>query len=268
MKKVLLSGVAALALVGATGAFAADLPSRKAPAPVFVPPAFTWTGFYVGVNAGFNWGDNGSTYIGNAGLLTALGTAGIPASFSGNSDGFTGGVQAGYNYQFGQIVVGVEADINYIDGKKSVSAINFGTFPTFGTAVVSANASSGIEYLGTVRARLGFAADRFLVYVTGGLAYGEVTNSGGIGVTGGPLNGAFWAGSKSDLRVGYALGGGAEYAFTNNVIFGVEAIYYDLGDNTATIGGTNALTTATNLFAIQRVETSGVMARARLNYKF
>lgn len=269
MKKVLLSSVAALTLIGATAAFAADLPRRSAPlAPAFIPPAFTWTGFYVGANAGYNFSENKANYIGNPGLLTAFGAAGIPTGFSSDSDGFTGGLQAGYNYQFGQVVVGLEADINYIDGKKSSVQSVGGILPVFGNSVVSTSSSSGLEYLGTVRARLGFAADRFLVYVTGGVAYGDLSNSGSIGITGGPLNGAFWAGSKSDIRVGYTVGGGVEYAVTNNIILGAEALYYDLGDNSTTVGPLNAVAANSGVFAIQRVETDGFIARVRASYKF
>src|SRR5882757_3719373 len=117
MKKFLLASTALAMLSGIGVASAADLPSRKGPpmAPVYIPPAFTWTGFYVGVNAGYAWADNNN----NNNLYTPY----IGYSSGGNSGGFIGGAQAGYNYQFGLgsgVVIGAEADIQYVDlGKKN-----------------------------------------------------------------------------------------------------------------------------------------------------
>src|SRR3954470_8439400 len=98
MKKILLSSVALLSLTA--GAFAADLPSRRAPAPMIAAvPLFTWTGFYVGVNAGYGWNNNDHTVVTPAGTVLAV---------TGQDDGgFVGGAQVGYNYQFGSFVVGV-----------------------------------------------------------------------------------------------------------------------------------------------------------------
>src|SRR6478609_10839090 len=100
MKKYLLASVAALGIVAAGAASAADLPSRKGPiaAPVYVP-VFTWTGFYVGANAGYGWGNTSTNNLGQVGDL----------------DGFIGGGQVGYNYQIGQFVLGAEADFQGAD---------------------------------------------------------------------------------------------------------------------------------------------------------
>src|SRR3978361_1619505 len=108
MKKLLLSSVALLGLTA--GAFAADLPSRRvAPAPYVAVPVFTWTGFYVGVNAGYGFSDNDR----NNGSYYGAGT-----TYYGNDssrDGFVGGGQIGYNYQIGNFVIGIEADAQYAD---------------------------------------------------------------------------------------------------------------------------------------------------------
>jgi len=216
MKKYLLSGVAALGLLAAGAASAADLPSRKGPvvAPVYVP-AFTWTGFYVGANAGYGFGNVNANGFANVGDL----------------DGFVGGGQIGYNYQIGQFVVGAEADFQGADlsSGSNLGAVNIKT-----------------EWYGSVRARAGFAFDRFLVYATGGWAYGNVNTSVP----------ALAFSSDRTHTGGWTVGGGVEYAFTNNLIGGVEYIYTDLGEKSITgVPGT-------------KVGTDFSVVRARLSYKF
>src|SRR3954470_6745756 len=116
MKKILLSSVALLGLVSA--ASAADLPSRRpAPAPfIAAVPIFTWTGFYVGAQVGYAWGDNNNDIPGGA--FVARGGVLVPfdGGFGGDNDGFLAGVHAGYNYQFGAFVAGVEGDIEGVFG--------------------------------------------------------------------------------------------------------------------------------------------------------
>jgi outer membrane immunogenic protein len=261
MKKILLAGVAAVTLMGAGAASAADLPRRSQPAaPMAYAPMFTWTGFYVGVNAGYNWSDSASKVrFSNGGL--PLASAGLlPGSFDVGGDGFTGGVQGGYNYQIGQFVVGLEADINYVDSKKSQSYV----LPAIGVVGVS-TAQGELEYLGTVRGRLGFAYDRALIYATGGLAYGSVKGSSAFSV---PALAATWNGAKSDTRTGFAVGGGLEYAFTNNLTGKLEYLYYDLGKKNYTVAASNGAAAGTGAFYNLSQETKGSIVRAGLNYKF
>ena len=215
MKKYLLASVAALGLVAAGAASAADLPSRKGPvvAPVYVP-AFTWTGFYVGANAGYGWGNVNANGFANVGDL----------------DGFVGGGQVGYNYQMGQFVVGLEADLQAAD----LSSGN-----NLGLVRVKT------DYFGTVRARVGVAFDRFMPYITGGWAYGNVkTSIPAVGFS-----------SDRSHTGGYAVGAGLEYAVTNNIIAGVEYLYVDLGEKNILGAGT-------------KVGTDFSVVRARLSYKF
>jgi outer membrane immunogenic protein len=133
---------------------AADMPGRRATKPVYnqVPPAFTWTGFYLGANAGTVWGDF------NKG-----------GKFINPKTGFTGGLTGGYNYQFGQYVAGVEADYNY-SGLSGVGA----------TAALPAPVKGSLTRYGTARARLGMSFDRALVYATGGYAFGFSSMHNGI----------------------------------------------------------------------------------------
>jgi outer membrane immunogenic protein len=237
LRKFLLSS----ALIGlSSAAFAADLPARVAPAPYLAAPMFTWTGFYVGLNAGAGWNNSDRGYSEFGFTPNTFGS--LP---SNNDAGFTGGAQAGYNMQFGSFVAGVEGDINYIDRG------NGGSFVISPTATESYNLSIGNSnnWFGTVRGRLGFAFDRFLVFGTGGLAFG-----GKVGGAGGtysattttvdntdPLNPvttttttttALTGSGNSKNNVGWALGGGVEYAFSNAWSVKLEYLHVDLGDKT------------------------------------
>ncbi len=207
MKKFLLA-----ALLGgvATSAFAADLPTRKAPpAPMpYLAPAFSWTGFYLGVNGGY-------------GLNSGGGDFGSP------DGGFVGGT-AGYNYQMGQLVLGVEGDWDWAslthDGVNAV-----GPYKT------------NIDDLVTVRGRLGYAIDRTLLYVTGGYAGADTElNFPGIG-------------SESQWRSGGVIGGGVEYAFTNNITAKAEYLFAPM-ENTTLLGEKSNLDLS--------------LFRVGLNYKF
>jgi outer membrane immunogenic protein len=254
----LLAGAVAV-LLSTAAAFAADLPARTAPPPVVpVAPVFTWTGFYVGVNAGYGWSaSKNATYTGTDNYLALA--PGVPGAVGVSNDGFIGGAQAGYNYQIGAFVIGAEADIQYSDLKS--------------TGVVAADLATSsvkrdLNWFGTVRARAGYAVDRLLVYGTGGLIYGETKLDNTI--TGnGIANGTFWTGSKSDTAVGWTVGAGAEYAITNNFTAKVEYLYYDLG--TTRVDALPDGTTAAALPGVAgslKADNRGNIIRAGLNYKF
>ncbi len=265
MNKYLVSGAAALAGVMAAGAaFAADLPARRGPvaAPIVYAPAFTWTGFYVGLNAGYSFSRNDAVTLGSAGFL-ALPAGTRPASLRTGKDGFTGGAQIGYNWQMGAAVFGIEADINYLDNKRATGFVGLPT-GIVGVGTLTTSAGSDMTYLGTVRGRLGFAADRALFYVTGGLAYGNPNNSGLVTSTAGGL----WAGGGDSTRFGYTVGGGVEYALTNQWTAKIEYLYYDLGRQTVTAVPLNAAAVATGVNYAARFENTGHIVRGGINYKF
>jgi len=263
---------AVLAALSSTGALAADLPSRSAP-PVFVPPpVFSWTGFYLGVNAGYAFDGDQSTRIAANDAFSATGLAGgFVAPFTRNrSDGFTGGGQIGYNYEFansayfgggGGVVLGLEADASYTGLSHTVD--------TIGTAGDDTQIHARTAFVGTVRGRLGYAFDRFLVYGTGGFAYGDVHSSTGIlagGVTG-------YFGAQNALRPGYTYGGGVEYALpvtsflnvfhSSAVTVKAEFLHYDLGSTSYL-----SLDAANGSSFTSRVHTEGNLVRAGLNFKF
>ena len=194
MKQILL----ATALVLATGtAYAADV-LQEAP----VAASYDWTGAYIGVNAG-----------GGFGTFKLSPSGGGGGSFDFSASGFLGGIQAGYNWQVGQFVYGVETDFQGSDIKAELS--------TGGPSL-----ETKVDWFGTLRARIGYTpVDRFLVYGTGGLAYGHEKTS---------LPGAF---DFSKTKVGWTVGAGAEYAITNNWSLKSEYLYTDLGKASFTPAG-------------------------------
>jgi len=265
MKKLLLAGVALAGLVAAGAASAADLPSRTAPAaPSVAPivPLFTWSGFYVGVNAGYGFGDSDNSFFVPTGtFVTAPGATGV-VSFTDENDGFVGGAQVGYNFQFGSFVVGAEADLQFADlGNNDGVAFIPAGFPA---TYVPAGRGSDLEWFGTVRARAGFAFDRMLVYATGGFAFGGGDDNNGF-------NGIINNGDD-DIRTGWALGGGVEYAFTNNLTLGLEGLWVNLDRGnrggfigTETVGG---VVTPVFVAGTDEDDDDFTVVRARLNYKF
>lgn len=218
------TAIAAALLLSSTGAFAADAIVYNEPAPV-VADTFSWTGGYIGLNAGYAGGQNKLT-------------TSADVSAKDNASGFIGGVQAGYNWQFDRTIVGIETDFQG-SGLKSDAELTIGG--------ITRGAEAKINWFGTTRARLGYTpVDRFMVYATGGVAYGKVKAS----------LGEF---SQSDTNVGYTVGAGAEYALTNNVTLKTEYLYTDLGklklDNAA---GER----------IGEVKTPFHTVRVGVNYKF
>jgi outer membrane immunogenic protein len=243
-------------------AAAADLPTSKgAPMAPAYTPAFTWTGFYIGLNAGYAFGQGGSSsYYPATGGFGGLGALSPFGSYNTKTEGFTGGGQIGYNWQTGNVILGVEADINYVDGKKTDSR----AFSIVGVSTL-ASLRSELNYLGTVRARLGYAAmPNLMLYLTGGLAYGDVSNSSvwAFNLAGAP---GFY-GSSSSTKVGWTVGAGAEYGFTRNITAKLEYLYYDLGSSSHL--GTPNFAAGAGLATGASFTNKGSIVRAGINYKF
>ncbi|HRK25191.1 MAG TPA: porin family protein [Beijerinckiaceae bacterium] len=249
--------------VFAVSASAADLPSRtRQPATpvVAATPAFTWTGLYAGVNAGYGWSSGEKlSYRGDAASLAYAGSGVYPTGLSSTRSGFVGGGQIGANYQMGQFVAGIETDLMGIGSAKRVGyTLASGTNGSFKDAM---------GWLGTTRVRLGYTpVNRLLVYATGGAAYGSTKHHGEIVAP--SLGGARWFGRDSDTRFGWALGAGGEYAITNNLIARLEYLYYDLGRSNLALAAANAPAVALGNTPLMRHENRGSIVRAGLNYKF
>jgi outer membrane immunogenic protein len=284
MKKMMnrwLKGVAVAALtaIGAVAAQAADLPTRKeAPAPVFVPPPFTWTGFYVGVNAGGLWPSgsrSASLFDPGAGTDGAFINAGFPGGLGSQSAGFIGGGQAGYNWQTGAFVLGVETDF---DGTTLSKSFDSTGAPFVGPGAVAAgllgdtltvHGKASLSWLGTTRGRVGFVAtpdNRLMIYGTGGVAYGGGSSNFSVFDA---TTGSFFSGSPSSTRVGWVIGGGVEYAITNNITIKGEYLYADLGSTSFTSAGNPAAVLAFPGVTVGgKFDYNASIFRAGVNYKF
>jgi outer membrane immunogenic protein len=252
MRKSIISAAIAASAAFSGAALAADLPRKSVPQQFVQPlPIFTWTGFYVGVNGGYVFDGGRSTITGSPALL---GTGFAPSgSAKTMGDGFTLGGTLGYNYQIGSVVLGLEADLNYVDLGKRVTTV---------IGPLSTTVAQEASYLGTVRGRLGYAFDRVLIYATGGLAYGDQDASTTI-----TAPAAFWSGSKSTTRFGYTIGAGLEYAITNNWSAKVEYLYYDLGKADYTSPQV-AGAVIPGVFGTTRADNTGNIVRAGINYRF
>lgn len=220
---------AASAVVLAGSALAADLP-RRAPAPYIAPPpVMTWTGFYIGLNAGAAIRSNNNNNSSNNFLLAT--TLGVNPAFLANNNSnsqvaFVGGGQMGYNWQTGPVVFGLEVDAQY----RSSFGQNSNGF--FGAGLNRNNDG----FLGTARGRLGYSfTPAFLIYATGGAAFGNTFGSNnfnsfpfGFGAAGLGFNSN---NNNNNFRVGYTVGGGLEYMFSPSWSIKTEYLFVDLRSN-------------------------------------
>ena len=241
---------------------AADLPRA---AYTSVPPIYSWSGFYVGVSAGYTVANRDhlnftGTDTGADGLGTMLGLGLLPSAVTLQPDGIIGGGQIGYNWQAGAIVYGVEADIQGSSAKDNFSVVSL---PPSGPITVAG--SNSLEWLSTVRGRFGISATPMtLLYVTGGLAIGETKlNISGSCVTCAPVLAS--AASSNKISTGWTIGAGAEWALAGGWSVKSEYLYYDLSADEATISY-NYVTWTSTLTA--HVNNSGHIARIGVNYKF
>jgi outer membrane immunogenic protein len=249
MRRLGFALLASTALVGS--AAAADLPVKMYTKAPVAPAPYNWTGFYVGLNGGGSWGkqDNALATIAGATLLTN----------SAKLNGVVGGGQIGYNWQFNQVVLGLEADLD-ASGQKGdgdpLFAFAVGNLFNAGGAAATHAYTDKLDWFGTVRGRLGWAMDRWLPYMTGGWAYGHGAISG-ITITTIPTTTTF---SASQNYNGWTVGAGLEWAFMNNWSVKAEYLYINLGN-----GPTVAVSPALNIVSGRMTDNIG---RVGVNYKF
>ncbi len=223
MKRFLCAGIGALSMIAAIGsANAADIARRQAmptKAPIYT--AYNWTGFYAGINGGGAWGRSNFT--------------GIPGTGSFNTHGGMVGGTLGYNWQVGQAVYGLETDLDWANIRGTATC---GVF----------SCQTRDSWLGTTRVRLGYAFDRFMPYLTGGLAYGNIKAA----TTGFP--------GATSTKLGWTAGAGVEFAVAGPWTAKVEYLYADLGKFDC--GGSCTVTPP------QNVKFNANLVRAGLNYRF
>jgi outer membrane immunogenic protein len=268
MKRILIAGAAFASLTAATSAFAADLPVKT---PMVVAAVYDWTGFYIGTNVGYSWG-RGSTNGTATGTQTVPGNPPTVRALSGvllgraDVNGFIGGGQLGYNWQSGTWLFGLEGDIQFSNERGSgdvLCSLAVSVCPTF-------TRDYKLDWFGTARGRVGFLpAERLLLYVTGGLAYGGFSGSSLSTVAG---TNALDFGSWSSTKVGWTVGAGVEAALGSNWSIKFEYLYMDLGNaggSTATfiLPNPGATPTSSVAYAFNTKFTDNIV-RVGLNYKF
>jgi len=270
MQKATLGVCCAAGLLLTSSAIAADLPTMK-PAPVFAAPAaFTWTGFYFGANIGGAFSANSFSAVAAPGTnINALARAAANINGTGNANwtSFSGGLQAGYNQQFSNLVIGVEGDVEYIGGRRTRDT---GNVLINGVTIRDVD-SIGSNWMATVRARLGWAIDRTLIYATGGAAFADMQFSrsqnwsfaDGCGIVAG-LNSCH--NGSSSTNVGWTIGAGAEYALTNNWILRAEYLYADFGKINFATNNSAGFVPPQTIFHSDRSTVQ--LARIGVDYKF
>ncbi len=224
--------VAAVTLVGLTTAQAADIAARPVYTKAPVAVLYTWAGFYVGANVGGavgNFHPNTSAVVDPVNGLTAANAAIVNqqgALFGIKPTGFVGGIQAGYNWQSGNLLSGLEADVQsfHLRGSSSIASNLVGPIPLLLTA------SASTDWLATFRGRLGYATNNWLFYATGGAAItqlkGSYTYFDAV-----PHN---EAASISKTMVGYVVGAGVETGISDRWTVKAEYLYVGFGSATAT----------------------------------
>jgi len=236
--KLIVLAVAAIgAIMGVSAASAADMAARpytKAPV-MAVDPAYDWSGFYIGGHVGYLWG---KTRVVDDGVLTEPGAP---------TDGVVGGVLAGYNWQSGPLVLGIEGDIGW------TNAVGHGEFAIITTTTTTPNTYE-LHWTSHLVGKAGYAVGHWLFFATGGLSVADLSFIEGITTTTitrvpAPTGGKY---------VGFSVGGGVEYAFTRNLLGRLQYIYDDFGGKTyvAADGG------------IYRVNLASQTLRGVLSWKF
>jgi outer membrane immunogenic protein len=262
MKRVLTLSLGLFAL-SAVPALAADIPMK---APVAVPvmaPAFSWTGWYVGAHAGYDWGrtsfvDRGSP----AGGVNAYNTV-TGDNWTNRNSGFVGGAQFGYNWQANNIVFGVEADLGYLNAKGSGQApagVQFFNGDTIG--------ATNSDFYATLRGRVGIAWSQWLLYATGG-GIGINTKTSVVDTCfTAPCGFAVTNAVDQSFRVGWTVGGGIEVAVGGPWSIKAEYLYYDLGTKQLSAPAFFPPSTVPTAPFLWDTKTTGNIARVGINYRF
>lgn len=238
-------GLVLAATAIAAPALAADLP-QPPPAPqapaVYIPPpppVYNWGGIYFGLNGGYGFGD--SKWTPPAGTGTG----------DFNVDGGLVGGTLGANFQSGEWVFGIEADLDWADIKGSVSSTTL--CPPVGPT--SCTFQTENDWLGTVRGRFGYAFDRVLVYGTAGGAFGNIKPQ--LTVT--PI-----LGSSNSTEFGWTAGAGVEFALALNWTARIEYLFVDLSNGSFTCGLAQCPTAAMTV----PVSFDASLVRVGVDYKF
>jgi outer membrane immunogenic protein len=230
MRTKFLTSVAAVAMIAGSPALAAS------------PTPYNWSGFYVGANIGVAYAHNTSQEIGPLSWFDT-----IPGPVYGaNATGVIGGIQAGYNWQFQHLVLGVEGDLDLASANADTAHV-----PAFNTAMTQ---TASLKGLATFRGRAGYAFDNALIYATGGFATGRITDRV---IEPGASNIIF---ESSRWRTGWVAGGGVEYAVAKNWTIKAEALYADFGTAEASLPSSDSYRF--------RFKDTATIGRVGFNFRF
>jgi len=230
------------------------------------PPVATvqnWSGFYLGGNLGYGWSDAASSMGFLLFDVPSPLPVGVPGTYRPGGNGAVGGGQIGVNYQISRAVFGAEADIS--SGFKGQEVANGATPSQGGPVPFTSTQTQAIDWLATVRGRVGFLPiDSLLIYATGGFAIGGVSHSSRLAFAG--VGGTTYFGTDSSTRTGWTVGGGGEYLIGSNLSVKLEYLYYDLG---ASSFFARDVLFPNQPFKLQAQFTGrGQIARIGLNYRF
>jgi len=275
MKRITLGRLAISALVLAAPLSAANAADLEFKTPTPPPPVGSWTGFYVGLQGGAGFGLTETAVTASQGIPSPPGIFNVytPGAYAVNAldyVGLHGGGTAGFNWQTGPIVFGVEGDIS---GADLDGADNCATDFTFGTPSPNqVRCDTKLSAFGTVTGRLGMSSDRMLVYIKGGGAWAHFNQDvTAVNLVFGPGGTVADAASIADNRLGYTVGTGIEYAVWNHWSAKVEYDFLGFGTKNLVfpLMGPNVINqglTTVNVFANDRESVSVI--RAGLNYRF
>ena len=277
--KTLATLVAIVGLI-ATPAFAADMATKmpiKAP-PAAPAPIYNWTGWYVGGTVGGAWGNfdpstsvtfdpTGYFVIGNVAGVNAAGQQSIKPR------GFTGGVELGYNWQAGNVVYGLEGDVEsfHLSGSSTSGTVLYSIIGyTPGPAECNCftiNSAAHTDWLATVRGRLGFAANNWLFFATGGAAFTTLHGSFSFAD-----DDSTESASLSSTRVGFTVGGGVEVGLWANWSVKAEYLFVDFGrvsvNGVNQVGPDCSVGPCNGQVFTHSLDLKANIARVGLNYQF
>jgi outer membrane immunogenic protein len=245
--------------LAAGAAFAADMAVKAPPRPAPIP--FSWTGCYIGGNAGGAWTHSDES------LTSADPYSVVTVDSSGHVTGFIGGGQLGCNWQFNSSwVVGLEGDINYIHASRTQHGAIVGVAGP-GSPGEDTVRSISLRWLATVRGRFGYAWGQSFLYATGGLALGRVKSSSALtDADGGDAN-IIFAGSQSATRTGWTAGAGYEYGFNDRLSLKLEYLHFDLGKVQYIVPRVDANAACCTPWTAS-ANVTGDIVRLGVNYKF
>jgi len=231
----------------------------------------SWTGFYVGANAGGAWSGNNSGSLQVFGGTPALSAIPVGRNVFNSYGGFLGGGQVGYNYQLMQsFVIGAEADIQGFAGNASAANFTGASASSVASYSTIGKASSNLQYLGTVRGRVGYLVmPTLLAYGTAGFAYGGVSSTVWLATGGTDGSGGGGSLAYSNTQAGWTAGGGVEWMFLPNWSAKAEYLYYSLSNGYASTTITDTVTPNAWAYGIGASRSyNGNIVRAGVNYHF